>query len=375
MGWGLVFAGVSAAAGAFGAFDSHNSNRQIRQDLDKIKKYIVGLQRSVDEIKAQNSQILQKLDLLPEKIRQIVTEIVDVALLRERYSVTNDIRDNFLILRGGRGYNIRDTEWLKFSDAMSYLFEYEYRLSKTFDLINICEIALVITKERALSLVVLRIDQKIQSLMILQNALQENIESKLDKLKIDLDNKSYISEHNLTTNLDDFGKLTYTSYPNRVITQQYTERVCHYESNGGGGGRYGGGGGRTEVCVNVIKTREIPDSAFHISRDKHLNSIKEQVSELTSLIKEFSYLVGLTTTLKKYRAAISNESSQKIFDTEKPMYFFETINEPTDEKKILKSLDWNDVDDYIDGCHGDCDSTESILIEPDNKSFYKNEHC
>ncbi len=374
MGWGLVFAGVSAASGLFGAYDSNLSFRQIRQDLDKIKKYLVDLQRTADEIKAQNSQILQKLDLLPDKIRQLVIEIVDVALLRERYSTINDIRDNFLILRGGRGYNIRDTEWLRFSDAMSYLFEYEYRLSKTFDLINVCEIALVISKERALSLVVFRIDEKTKSFLILQNALQEKIENNLDKLKIDLDNKSYISNHNLTTNLEDFNKLSYSAVPDRRIEVEYTERVCHYERDGGGG-PYGGGGGRTQVCRNVKKKKNVPDAAFHNSRDKHLYLIKEQITALKNLIREFGHISVLVSTLKKYRATISSEENQKIFDKEKPMYFFDVSNDKAVEKEIVKSFDWNDIDEYIDGCHGDCESAKSSLIEPDNKSFYLNEHC
>lgn len=372
MGWGLVFAGVSAASGLFGAYDSNVSFRQIRQDLNKIKKYLVDLQRTADEIKAQNSQILQKLDLLPDKIRQIVTEIVDVAMLRERYSTTNDIRDNFLILRGGRGYNIRDTEWLRFSDAMSYLFEYEYRLSKTFDLINICEIALVISKERALSLVVLRIDQKTKSILTLQNALQESIENKLDKLKIDLDNKSYISNHNLTTSLEDFGKLSYSALLDRLIEVEHTESVCHYEYDDGP--RYGGRR-RIQVCRNVKNKISVPDTAFHNSRDNHLTLIREQITTINNLIKEFGYLSGLVSTLKKYRETISTEDVQKIFDTEKPMYFFDLSNDKLLEKEIAKSFDWNDIDEYIDGCHGDCESTKSSLIEPDNKSFYLNEHC
>lgn len=370
MAWPLIFAGISAASGAFSAFDGFRSNRRIRQDLEQIKKYLIGLQRSVEELKAQNVEILRQLDLLPERIGRIVEEIVAVALLQERYSVISDVRDNFLILNGGRGYNIKDAEWTRYSEAMTYLFRYEHRLQRTFDLINVCEVALIITKERAKPMVALRVDEKLHQLQALKDNLERLLITKIEKLKIDLSNTTYIASHNLTPNLGDFNALAYQKHPDRTRTENYTVRKC--EPRGGGGGMYGGGGG-TE-CWNENHTRQVPDQAFHNARDRHVAQIEIQVVDIKKDIKEFTYLTLLVSSLSQYRHVISSKGLTEIFAEQKSMYFFDDV-EGIDKVETKGVLDWDDVDEYIDGCHGDCESIKGLLIQDDNQVFELNKHC
>lgn len=364
MAWGLVIAGIGAAAGLFNAFDEYNANRQIRADLDEIKKYLIGLRSAVAELHKQNTLILAKLDLLPAQIRQIVTEVVEVALLTERYSTVDDIRDNFLVLRGGRSYSLRSTEWLNFSNAMGYLFTHESRISKVFSLIEVCEVALIITKKRSLLLVIVRLDEKISAIRPLFDDLTANIETRLLKLKIDLDNRSFILDHNLSADLPTWGELRYTPQPDREIDESYTEQECHYEERPG---RYADR--LVRVCRDVRRTRRVPDRAFHAARDAHVHGIRAQIATISDLLANLGPLKEALDALITYRDLIAEGNDFAAIHEGAPLYFSDDESEGALPRDGVKALDDNDFHDYIDGCYGDCASVEGLKIQSDSRAF------
>lgn len=370
MAWGLVFAGISAAAGAFNAYDEYHSNRTIRRDLEKIKEYLIGIRSTVLEIQRQNAEILDRLDKLPIEIRQIVIEVVDTRFLLERYSEISTIRDTFLTLRGGRAYGIRSQEWLMYSSAMGYLFDHENRVSRVFDLINVCEIALVITKERASPLVLLRLENKIEAINDLAEDLFGEIEGKLKKLKIDLDNTRFVITHNFSEDLGSFDDLTYQLHPNRTKTQHYTKQVCHWETRG----RYDH---QVKVCKDVRKTRQVPDEAFHSARNRHNSLLKAQISTLREDINEYGHLLAAKGSLEKYLGRITESSFVKALTGDPVMYFDDLDSNPTIDSLGLDSIpqvDEDDINDYIDGCSGHCEEIIGETIQPDVKAF-RDFHC
>src|SRR3954452_24746745 len=97
--WGLIFAGISAAASAFSAVDSALSNRSIIDSLSRVIHYLEQLDAKLDVVLQQNKEILRKLDELPRVVRAIVQEIVDVALLDERYATIQSIKLNITKLK------------------------------------------------------------------------------------------------------------------------------------------------------------------------------------------------------------------------------------------------------------------------------------
>lgn len=365
MSWQLILSGVSAAAGAFNAYDEYRANRAIRRDLEKIKEYLIGIRSTVAEVQRQNEIILKKLDRLPVEIRKIVIEVVDTRLLSERYSEIRTTRDAFLTLRGGRVYGIRSQEWLKYLSAMGYLFDYENRVSKMFDLIDVCEIALVITKERASPFVLLRVKRKIEDISELADDLHDKIEAKLKKLKIDLDNNKFVISHNLSEDLESFDALTYKMHLNRTKTQYYTRQVCHWEERG----IYDH---RVKVCKDVTETRKIPDEAFHSARDSHHKILKDQISILKEDINEYGYLLAVIQSLEKYLETISESSFVQALTGDSVMYFDDLDTNPTIELLGLDSISQvseEDLNDYIDGCNGHCEEIEEYTIQSDVKTF------
>ena len=381
MGWQIALAAVGAAAGAFNAYDEFHANRQIREDLQKIKRYLVDINKKIDNLIAQNRAILDRLDELPGHIYEIVEELQNVALLRERYSVIVDIRDNYLVLRGGRVYQLDAPDWIRYREAMTYLFQWEYRPSRTFQLIEVAEIALVITKERALPLVKHRISVRRDMVTALRDNVVIELEKYLAGLRLRLDDKRYVQSHNLDENLGSLDELVIVPVSDRTRAENYTEQVCEWVEVGG---RYSDR--RVKRCHDVRRTRQVPDTAFHKTRDKYIAAIRadippakvlvDQICELNDIIQILSHYLRMLDDRSKIdmlafeRLPLDKNSGLEEIDT-LPMFF-----ERSDEASLLKADlpvvsagEFDEYDDYVDGCHGDCESIAGKQIEDDNPSF------
>lgn len=366
MVWPIVLAAVSAVAGVFNALDEHTANRKIKDDLEEIKKYLQEIQSGIDFIKSQNTAILQRLDDLPAEVRRIVSEVVSAVVLSGRYSEIDNVKDNYLSLLNksgkSKGYGIRDAEWITYSAAMTYIFQHEGRISSTFDLIKICEIALIITKERALDFVVLRLDQRIKAMDDLQFDLNVHIEARIQKSLIDLNNSIYIQNHNLNENLNSIDNLDFTMQPDRTITEGYMVRECHTKYS-----RYSDG---YEVCENVLKYHQVPDSAFHIARNNFAAMIRTEIDQIKQLLVDLGALSAAKAKLQKYSDGIS--SGMALADMHRVMYFASTnkMSEFSLETRASNPVDQDDFDEYFDSCRGVCDAAEEVA-EGDNISFFK----
>ncbi len=388
MSWSIGLAAASAVFGGFNAYDEYHANRQIRRDLEKIKDYLKGIDLKLDDVLEQNRQILLALDKLPEQFREILWEVQSEGMLAERYSVIGNIRDNYLLLNGGRRYRIRSEEWIVFSTAMAYLFDHEYRPSKTFALIYVCEVALVITKERALPYVIPRVIEKRDDFIELRKDVLEELFIKLSDLKKRLDNKKYIASHNLTPELKDIDDLEYMKKPDRTISEPYQKEVCRWEWVPG---RHVDR--RVKKCKFVTKYRDVPDRKFHRARDKYLGGLSFYIEAIKKVVNQIKEVNGVINSFDVYLSRISSQSlilsdiptlfpSVKLSDNRLnmenlAMYFDEEKNGEVKEPAPLKEGQMDDYSDYLDGCGGDCDSIEGMDIPNDNISFIlvKNEHC
>jgi hypothetical protein len=358
MVWGLVFAGVSAASGLFNAIDESRANRRIVADLSEIKKYLKELRKSIRFVKLQNEEILLKLDELPDRITRIVVTVVSNALLEERYSDLDDIRENFITLRRWSRVSLRGREWSRFSNSMNYVFDHENRISRLLDLITISEFALCITRNRAKSIVILRLDNKIESLDNLKNEFQDRIENQLEKLLIDLNNTKYVKSHNLSPELEEFENLIFEKQPNRNKTEYYNQRVCRDVN-------IGGPAGRVTRCRNERKSRQIPDTQFHNSRDNYINNINQTIAFIKQQVIEFGQLSSVLNCLINYRNDIlGGKSIDKIIELEEPLYFLDT--DLSEKKEKIESISYSDLNNFLEIEDSDFEFTE---LEIENESF------
>ncbi|WP_128918014.1 hypothetical protein [Bradyrhizobium nanningense] len=299
--WGLIFAGVSAAAGAFSAVDGYLSNRAIRESLSKIIDYLKVLDTKLDEIVRQNKEILEKLDELPRVIRAIVQEIVDFALLDERYATLQAIKLNILELKLDRRYRITEPGWRELSEALTYLFLHENRISYLFKLILACELALAATRNQAQPFIVRLLKDKITLLHDLRDDYKNRISLELTMLKGMLDQTQYIAGHNLSENLDDFDKLTYAKQPDRLRTISYSERVCHWRSDHCGND--------WEVCHDEPRTRQEPDTPFHAARDNLVGQIEQKKALIHEMLVQLRNLLSVVAQFENYLSKISGKKA------------------------------------------------------------------
>jgi hypothetical protein len=212
---------------------------------------------------------------------------------------------------------------------MNYIFDHENRISHLFELINICELALIITRDKVKSLVILRLDQKIENIVSLIKELESNIENDLEKLIIDLNNKKYILSHNLSANLPDLSKLEYKAQPDREIKQIYFVKECET--------RCVGRLCDAEVtrCWNEPKDRMVPDKQFHEARDKYVNSIKSEAGKIKNKILEFAEMNAVLNVFEKYRSRISPKPKEKVLFEEKPLVFIDIKKSSSKTNKTI----------------------------------------
>lgn len=339
MGWGLVFSGVSAAAGLFNAVDENRANRKIVADLDEIKKYLKDIKKSIQFVKLQNQEILSKLDDLPITVANIVETVVSTHLLEERYNDIDDIRDNFITLRQWRRVSIRGRAWSRFSNSMNYIFDHEHRISRLLDLISISELGLCITRNRAKSIVLMRLDDKIENLEILSETFREKIENQLDKLLIDLNNKKYIESHNLTPDLENLNNLVFNKSSNKTKTQYYNKSICKTYTRGS---RSRGTDSEVTKCENKRMSRQVDDTQFHTLRDNYVKEINQTVVKIKKQIIEFGQLSSILNCLKRYRNDISKKAVINVLETEESLLFLDTdLSDKSNESHLISNSDLN----------------------------------
>lgn len=296
--WALVIAGIGAAASTFNAIDEAVANRAIRKALKEIILYLNELNQKLDKVIAQNQEILRRLDELPRIIRAIVQEIVDEALLNERYAIIHTIKLNITTLNLDRHYRITAAGWKDLSSALTYLFLHENRISQLFRLILASELALAATRNHAKPFIQVLLEDKIYLLKALHNDYINTIVTELNALRGLLNNKEYIFTHNLSEDLDKFENLKYERQSDRLRTINYTERECQQ--------KLGRCGETYEVCRDVAKSRQEADTPFHSARDNHIAVVAGKVGVISAMLIQLGYLSAIIKRLEKYLATVNS---------------------------------------------------------------------
>jgi hypothetical protein len=193
---------IGSAATVAGFFSKKSSDRKILGKLEEIKRYLKELDSKVDQVIKQNETIIEKLDELPHIIEDIVEEVVDIALLEERYSTLKSIRNNYFLLNEeeqGR-YRINTAGWDRISEALTYISDHENRLSKIIEIITWCEFALVVTEGKSIRVVKEIAFGKGSMIVPLLDELEAIMMASYSDLLNTLES-AYVENHNLSETL------------------------------------------------------------------------------------------------------------------------------------------------------------------------------
>lgn len=203
---GSVTSIVSGAASVIGFFMQRNENRTIIGDLKQVKAYLHRLDQRITNIERQNKRILASLDQLPDRIAKIVNERVNLALLNERYNTLASIRTNYINLNDEerKRYRVSTVGWDRLSEALTYLFRHENRISKLFEILGWCEFALVASEGRGASVIQSLINTKCHMVIPLFEELRDQLLTSHNELT-GLLGSQYVANYSFgddTTDLD-----------------------------------------------------------------------------------------------------------------------------------------------------------------------------
>ena len=332
--------------------DNFFTNRRIRGGIERIQQYLGELSAKLDHIEAQNSEILHKLDALPQKIRMIVQEIVDIALLNERYSKIRNIKDDIFKLNNRRYYRIRKPGWDTLSSTITYLFDYENRLSMAFQLLDACELAMVATKGKAAPFIYKKVDEKNILIKELRDAQRTEVEHLLTGLKSLLDNRAYISSHNLSNDLGKIDALTFAVAADRTRVETRYRRVCRRIGPCPDG----------ERCEDIPYSVTVPDSAFNQAKRNHVMRINALVETIRIELVNLSNLQGIVARYEHYLTTVGGhtlaDEPVMLFYEASPLHDASEIEEQSINAEMQEAFD-----DYYADIPEDSDSAAYKNIE------------
>jgi len=353
---------LDTASGILSTVDDFFTHRRVRGGIERIQHYLGELSAKLDHIEAQNSEMLHKLDALPQKIRAIVQEIVDIALLNERYSKIRNIKDDIFKLNNRRYYRIRKPGWDTLSSTITYLFDYENRLSMAFRLLDACELAMVATKGKAAPFIYKKVDEKNTLIKELRDAQKAEVEHLLTSLKSLLDNSAYISSHNLSNDLGKFDDLTFAVAPDRNRTETRFRQECrtiHHRCEPS-----------DEICHDIPYTVTVPDTAFNQAKRNHVARINALVGTIRAELSNLANLQGIVTRYDHYLTTLGG---QALADETVVLFYEPSPLENTSSKNDVQPMEAeekNVLDDYFADISDDPDSPAFKDIEAAEDSDY-----
>ncbi len=227
---------ITAAVASIASFvfDFGHSSKQRRQ-LQDIIDYLAKIEKEILVIKAQNDEILKKLDELPFKIQSVLRTELKINELDNRYENLAALKKYFLVESEKTGkpkyYPRRATEYVNLYTDLSFISSQEYRIGYSVEILEYLDFGLLATdaklREFVIALLKERIDYMNGILKALQDKTKQNAENIVTLVK---NHPQYIRETNLLsfTKIDDFTLTTVADKP-RMITRYGCRMECEWQ--------------------------------------------------------------------------------------------------------------------------------------------------
>ncbi len=300
---------IGGMSSTLGFFEERSENRKIisnlrnlNRKLDEVQNYLIKMDSKIDELLEQNKEILLKLDQLPLKIESIVIKIVDESELRNRYSNLNAIQNNFFLLpkRARKRYKINSDGWGMLSQDLSYVIYYENRISESFELINLCEFAIVASEGKGLPVIANLVNMKTNLIERLQKETENNLIEQYNSLLSILNDKRYILNYNFSEDLSSIDQISYTIANDKNTTETYTYVHEYYVTKTLPSSR-----GDKETQELKTENREgtrdnIANINYNTAKSRYVIQIKDQIENLSTAIQSYAEVRDLHKTYQFY---------------------------------------------------------------------------
>ena len=329
---------IGGAASVIGFFMERDENRRMLDKLDEIKNYVKKIDADIQIIKQQNLVLLKQIDELPYKITAIVDEIVDNALIEERFSSLDRIINNYFLLPGGDDrYLINTQGWDELSDILNYIFRNENRVSTFFDIIKYCEFAIMVSDFQGTPFIKNMVENKLLYINDLFNTIATKCEDNIEVVLNDLNSNEFISSHNFNSDLKSLDELKWEPKPTKVEVETYRVRVRT--------GRECDAGERGGFCTTTYgyenRTRIIQSGIDHNKKRKRiLSRVPKKIEILKINLNNYSEIRDFMRMLNFYNKTIEEDYLDLITKDKLILPDFEPFNNVNFEKvqfqKVLK---------------------------------------
>jgi len=300
MSFQLLFTAIGTGLNIVSSLDTADYRSRVLSEFSELRQYLNEISRKIDTLLDQNRLMLERLDMLPEQIFQITDEVVGAHLLTERYVAIRARYTLYVALTNEDDWERSHAGFLDYNEDLHYIFLKEYRLSHMLRLIPASELAIAVYGSFALPVIRLLVDEKLFRLIELNNAMEDGLVERLEKLLTLLNNKRFVANHNLSRDLSDFDSLSYSMHGHRNKTESYVERVCEDRDVTCCRSRV--------VCRNVTRHRTVLDTSFNNQLDEHRGRVERLVAGIRAELPVFSDLKQVITIVKKYQASLGVEA-------------------------------------------------------------------
>lgn len=265
----------------------------IENNIEQIKKQLNQIESKIDQIYQQNERVFAALDNMPAMVRKENLR----AHLKERESNFRSYRNNYFAF----GESYRKTfmpgsnNWENISKDLTFLFQNEDRVSKTFDLVQNAQFTLIASNNEGYKVVNKLVVERHNEFLNLEKKVYSQFEKLANSLKEDLTSSRYIRAHNFDEYLNSLGdaEIYMVSERTKTIRKARTTRVKKYKKCWRGNARSG------DWCYNccydwVNKTEYYyetePDKYFNSQRKIFRRDYKHALNEIKKTLATYSFL-------------------------------------------------------------------------------------
>ena len=267
--------------------------------VSTLKPYLVAIINHLQFIEQQNREIILKLDSLPEIFRGIIRDELHNQRLTDHYNNLESLYLTLSAIGDNEKWDLSSAGWLSISESLTYIYKYEYRISKISETLLWTNFADFASGGKATAVFVALIENKIEYLASSRSEIQAKYEISIKQLR-SLVSTEYVNQSNIDqiTRIED---LQFSLYPDRTKTIQVQREVVETT-------------GDPDCCRSrtvrkiIIENKTVPDEGFSAAREAMRLSIQSSIAETLSYGQSLSEICS-AQTLMKWSLNLFNEQA------------------------------------------------------------------
>lgn len=257
--------------------------------VSALKPYLVAIINHLQFIEQQNKEIIQKLDSLPEIFRGILRDELHNQRLTDHYNNLESLYLTLSAIGDHEKWDLSSAGWISISESLTYIYRYEYRISKISEILLWTSFADFASGGKANAVFLALIENKIDYLASSRSEVQAKYEVSVKQLR-SLVSAEYVSQSNIDQ-ISRIEDLQFSLCSDKTKTIQVQREVVETISD-------------PECCRSrtvrkiIIENQTVPDDGFNAARDAMRLSIQSNIAETLSYGQSLSEICSAQILMK-----------------------------------------------------------------------------